>query len=70
MCSGATNSNNAATQSFAKQIDLSRYADLVAEGEVMEELDIGSAILCRVSHPVVGVVTLLNTSAGHAALLC
>lgn len=54
---------------FGQQIDLDQYADLVAEGEVMEELDIGSAFLCKVSHPKVGIVTLVNTSAGHAAML-
>ncbi|WKZ86245.1 hypothetical protein N5B55_04665 [Ralstonia pickettii] len=56
-------------KAFAQQIGLDVYADLVAEGEVMEELDMGSAFLCKVSHPKVGVVTLLNTSAGQAAML-
>lgn len=68
MCS-AKSGEIGVSKAFVQQIGLDRYADLVAEGEVMEELDIGSAFICKVMHPVVGVVTLLNTAAGHAAML-
>lgn len=43
------------------KIDVDRYADLLEPSAVQCQLDLGNAMICKVIHPVLGVLILINT---------
>lgn len=65
---GAMGSGSAGTQ-IANMIDLDRYVEVMGESEKMGEMDLGSTLISKVLHPVLGVVLMVNTDGGLAAMI-
>lgn len=51
-----------------QEVELSVLCDMLEESEVIESLDIGSAIVHQVSHPSRGRMVLVSTVCGRAAI--
>lgn len=60
---------NATAQQFGNMIDLDRYAEVLGEGETVGRLDLGSTLISKVVHPLLGVVLMVNTDGGMAAMI-
>jgi hypothetical protein len=54
----------------AASISLETFADLLDASSVQETLDIGNALIYKVTHPERGNMVLVNTTGGCARVLC
>lgn len=50
-------------------ISFDQSAELIAESEVINRLDLGHSLLLRLRHPALGPIAVLNSAAGHCALM-
>lgn len=69
MVTAGSANNNAVAQQIGSLIDLDRYAEVMGESEAVGNLDLGSTLISKVVHPLLGVILLVNTDGGMAAMI-
>lgn len=69
MVTAGSVNNNAKAQQIGNMIDLDRYAEVLGESESVGDLNLGSTLISKVIHPLLGAVLLVNTDGGMAAMI-
>lgn len=50
-------------------INFDQYAEYMEQSEPVSRMDLGSSMISKVQHPVMGVILLVSTDAGGTALI-
>jgi hypothetical protein len=61
--------NSAKQHAFGEMVDLDRFSEVLGEGETVGAIDLGSASISKVIHPVLGVLMMVNTDGGGAVII-